>query len=232
MSSDAKLATVRKLLALAEDPGSTESEAAACRERAERLMIQYGIDEALVHIEDRRSGVVDAYIRLQAPYVRDRATLVIHVAHAMRCESVIIGSPPALSVHVFGLETDVRGTEVLVTSLLLQAARDLAATPIPPSENPAAFRRSWWQGFSQAVYVRLREADELARTEAQQARRSDEPSVEVVLADRSQEIQDAVHASYTNLRPARRRRLTGTGIDHGYTSGKRADLGLNPTLSR
>lgn len=233
MSEDAKLRKIRQLLVLADDPGATVAEAQACRDKAELLMAQYGIDAALLAKDGHRTvGIVDAFVRLDAPYVRDKATLAVHVAHAMRCQSVLKGTEPCITVHVFGFEADVRCTEILVTSLLLQAAHDLARTPIPRGEHVAAFKRSWWQGFSQAVYVRLRTVQDAAREEAQASRTSDEPSVELVLADRSHEVEAAMHERYGNLRRAPRRRLSGGGIDHGYASGERADLGFGSSLTQ
>ncbi|WP_311210030.1 MULTISPECIES: DUF2786 domain-containing protein [unclassified Aeromicrobium] len=232
MSEDAKLRKIRQLLVLAEDPGATPAEAQSCRDKAERLMAQYGIDAALLAKDGHRAvGIVDAFVRLDAPYVRDKATLAVHVAHAMRCQSVLVGAEPCISVHVFGLEADVRCTEILVTSLLLQAAHELARVEIPRGEHVAAFKRSWWQGFSQAVYVRLRTVEDDARAQAQAGRDDGEPSVEMVLADRSHEVEQVMHDRYGSLRRAPRRRLSGTGIDHGYASGERADLGRGTSLT-
>lgn len=230
-ADDARLRRIRRLVVLAEDPGATPAEAQACREKAERLMAQYGIDAALVAADGTgRVGITDLFVRLDAPFVRDKAMLAVHVAHAMRCQSVIVGAEPSISVHVFGLDADVRCTEILVTSLLVQASRELGAVKIPRHEHVAAFKRSWWQGFSQAVYVRLRETMDVVVAQAQEARTDGEPSVEVVLADRHHEVEDAMRERYTNLRPAPRRRLSGGGIDHGYASGERADLGMGNRL--
>lgn len=229
---DATLRRVRQLLVLADDPGATAAEAQACRDKAEALMARYGIDAALLAKDGvRAAGIVDAHLRLDAPFVRDKATLAVHVAHAMRCQSVLKGAEPCISVHVFGFEADVRCTEILVTSLLLQAAHELARTPIPRGEHVAAFKRSWWQGFSQAVYVRLRTVQDAARDEAQAERTGDEPSVDLVLADRTHEVEAAMREQYGTLRRAPRRRLTGGGIDHGYASGERADLDLGTSLT-
>jgi pullulanase-type alpha-1,6-glucosidase len=41
---------------------------------------------------------------------------------------------------------------------LVQAAHELAITPIPEHEHPAAFRRSWWVGFAVADNARLAQA--------------------------------------------------------------------------
>lgn len=230
-ADDARLRRIRRLIVLSEDPGATPAEAQACRDKAERLMAQYGIDAALVAVDGTgRAGITDLWVRLDAPFVRDKAMLAVHVAHAMRCQSVIVGAEPSISVHVFGLDADVRCTEILVTSLLLQASRELAGARIPRGEDVAAFKRSWWQGFSQAVYVRLRETMDVVAAQAQEHRVEGEPSVEVVLADRHHEVEEVMREQYRNLRPAPRRRLSGGGIDHGYASGERADLGMGNTL--
>lgn len=52
--------------------------------------------------------------------------------------------------------------ELLFTSLLVQAAHGLATTPVPPDNQPAAFRRSWLAGFAYSVAERLRAAESAA----------------------------------------------------------------------
>jgi hypothetical protein len=44
---------------------------------------------------------------------------------------------------------------LLFTSLLVQAAHGLATAGVPWDEHPAAFRRSWLVGFTEAVRARL-----------------------------------------------------------------------------
>ena len=234
MTHDAKLETVRKLLKLAEDPGATAAEAEAFTAKATLIMATYGIDAALVaESRTQHDDIVDHVFTLDAPYGRDKAMFVCHVAAAMRCKPVIVGdTEPGARVHVFGLETDVRCVQILVASLLLQAAREFVTVPIPPGEHVAAFRRSWWTGFSQAVYVRLREADSTARDAAQAERDDEERSVALVLADREQEIESVMHERYSGgLRPAPSRRLKGGGLVDGYASGERADLGTTSNLT-
>lgn len=230
---EAKLEVVRKLLALAEDPGATLAEAQAFTAKAEGIMAAYGIDAAMVQVvEPGAPGIVEAYVRIQAPYARDKALFVSHVAHAMRCSSVILGDSPSFSVHVFGLETDVRGAEILIASLLLQAAREQAAVPVPKNANVAAFRRSWWLGFGQAVYRRLREAHDRAREDAGAQRSDGTAGVDLVLADQAATIEAEMHRRYPHLRRARPRRLSGQGRSAGYSSGERAQLGIERSLKR
>lgn len=232
MSQEGKLAVVRKLLALAEDPGATPAEAEAFTAKAERMMADHGIDAAMVSaLEVGAPGVSETWIRVQAPYVRDKAMFVSHVAHAMRCRAVILGSPPSLSVHVFGLETDVRGAELLISSLLLQAAREQIDLDVPSDAHPAAYLRSWWTGFGQAVFRRLMEAHERARDAAAAAGGTDGAAgVDVVLADRAAEIEEEMRRRYPHLRRPRTRQLSGEGRRTGYESGERARLGVESEL--
>lgn len=223
IKSDATLLKVRKLLALAEDPAATPAEAEAFTAKATQLMADYGIDQALLADgSPGRSVVGDRVIRFSAPYARDKCSLVSGIAHVLRCKAVILGSDTALSVHLFGLETDLVCVEMLSTSLLLQGSRELAVTPVPRHENVAAYRRSWWAGFGYAVRHRLAEA-ERESVEKAEARESG-TSVALVLADRSHEAEAAMNAAYPRLRNAARRRLSGGGGRDGFDSGQRADL--------
>ena len=230
-NSDATLIKVRKLLTLAENPAATPAESEAFTAKAAQLMADYGIDQALLAgASTTRSAIGDRVIRFTAPYARDKCSLVCGVAHRMRCKAVILGDDLALSVHLFGLESDLMCVEILTTSLLLQGARELAATPIPRSQNVAAYRRSWWAGFSSAIQRRLQLAESEAVQAAEQRSTESAGSVALVLADRSHEAEAAMNAAYPRLRNARRRQLSGGGSREGYASGQRANLSTGTSV--
>ena len=44
----------------------------------------------------------------------------------------------------------------------MQAAHGLAATAVPSFDHPAAFRRSWLVGFTEAIRARLTETERAA----------------------------------------------------------------------
>lgn len=233
-----RLRKIRKLLALAEDPGATPAEAAAFTEKAAMLMARHGIDEALVAEHEGSTRIGNRRIALPAPYARDKATLVSAIAMALRCKAVMITTNRTLVVQVFGLDGDLRNVETLFTSLLVQASHELGGTAIPRGEHPAAFRRSWWSGFAIAVHTRLQEVSRTAESQAEsdvtagRADRADSagaPSVALVLAHRADEIDDEVAKTYPELKRGRTRRLSGGGHAAGYQSGQRVDLG---TLSK
>lgn len=229
--SDAKLAVIRKLLAQAEDPGVTEAEAEAFTAKAEKLMAEYGIDEALIAAERNIHGVGDLVLDFTAPYARDKSSLVGGVAHAMRCRAVVRGAGQSRTVHVFGMDADLACVDMLVTSLLVQATHALGRTAIPAGEHVAAFRRSWWAGFSAAVYARLLEIQKQATEAADRRRAGDGPSTEIVLASRVHEVEAAMHEAYPRLRQQHRRRLSGRGMGAGYESGQQADLSMGNALT-
>lgn len=222
--TDSMLEKVRKLLAKAEDPGCTPAEAAALTDKAASLIAKYGVDRALLALSEPASDPVgDRVVPVDAPYARDKVDLLGTVASALRCQAVRrrgVG-PSAFSMHLFGFASDLERTELLFTSLLVQAAYGMAASPAPPWENLAAFRRSWLAGFTQAVGRRLRQAEQRATDDV--AREG--PSMALVLADRGDRVERRVAEVYPRLRSAGPRRLRGSGLERGYVAGQRADLG-------
>jgi hypothetical protein len=127
-------------------------------------------------------------------------------------------------MHLFGFDSDLERVELLYTSLLVQGSYGLAAATVPAWETPAAFRRSWLVGFTQAIGHRLREAERRAESSTDAASVG-APSVALVLADRKHVVDRRVDEAYPNLRTSAPRRLQGSGLDGGYAAGRRADLG-------
>ncbi len=228
--TDTMLEKVRKLLAKAEDPGCTPEEAAALNDKAAELVAKYGVDMALLAAASPENDHVgDRVIAVLAPYALDKSGLLGTIAGALRCRSVRrkewINGASAYAMHLFGFASDLERTELLYTSLLVQASYGLAAAPVPPWETPAAFRRSWLLGFTQAVGKRLREAEQRASSQASTSRDRTATSVELVLADRGDRVDRRVAEIYPQLGTAAPRRLMGSGSMGGYEAGQRADLG-------
>jgi hypothetical protein len=221
------LERVRKLLAKAEDPTVTVEEAEAYNAKAAELIARHGIDAALLAATGRTPDDVEhRVIAVENPYARDKAHLLTSVADSLRCQTVHIQGPGRYVVRVYGFTTDLERVELLYTSLLLQATRELThVRPDTWGESTAAYRRSWLAGFSSAVATRLHRAEQ--RAAAEQPSAADGTSTSLVLRDRSALVADAVTADYPRLRTMRRRDLTGTGRSDGFASGARADLGAH-----
>lgn len=220
MTDDHCLARVRKLLAMAEDPACTQAESAAFTAKATELIAKYGVDRALLAAADPATDPVgDRVVPLEAPYALDKAGLLAGVAVPLRCRVVRRRDRDGIRMHLFGHACDLERVELLFTSLLVQAAHGLAATPVPGAEHPAAFRRSWLAGFTAAVNARLQEAEATAVADAPG------PSTALVLVDRSDRVERRMAQAYPRLRTAGPRRLAGGGLHHGYAAGRTADLG-------
>lgn len=251
--NDDILAKIRKILAKAEDPAASAAEAETYTAKAAELIATYGIDRALLAESDPASDVVgDRVVVLDAPYALDKASLLATVAFELRCRAVqrtrYVDGAKQISLHLFGYGSDLERTEVLFTSLLMQATTTLARTRPPRGESVAAFRRSWLAGFTSAIGRRLRDAETRARRAAEGRedtggagrdagdragdRTSDRPgdrgrgrSVALVLAERSEQVESALVQEYPRLRRAQRRTLSGSGGMAGWQAGQRADLG-------
>ena len=123
---------------------------------------------------------------------------------------------------------DLDRVELLYTSLLVQAVRDLVhvipdSWGHPSASSVAAYRRSWLAGFASAVYTRLLRAERRAVDE--QPMTGSGTSTALVLADRSTEVARAVQAAHPRLRTMKQRRLSGDGHGEGRAAGARANLG-------
>lgn len=230
--ADEKLmARVRALLAQAEHENTSRAEAEAFTAKAAELMARYGIDAAVLADRARtREAVTSARVDFDDPYSREKANLLSTVARYSRCRNVWHGgSRTASHGTLFGFPTDLEHAQVLYTSLLLQATTGLLAAAIPRSHHVAAYRRSWLAGFTSGIADRLREAQQRAEEEARRAHESTADgsarSVALLLADRSAQVDAALHEAFPVLTEAQPRRLSGFGGFDGYDAGRRADIG-------
>ena len=164
----------------------------------------------------------DRIITVEAPYARDKAGLLATLALALRCRVVHLERRATTRTHLFGHAADLARVELLFTSLLVQAAHGLSAATVPAGEHPAAFRRSWLAGYTEAVRARLHEAE--------QAAAADRPGAELVLVDRTALVERRRDEVYPRLARLGPRRLAGSGRGQGYAVGRTADLGLASAL--
>jgi Protein of unknown function (DUF2786) len=226
---DTTMERVRKLLAQAEDPSTTPAEAEAFTVKAAGLMAKYGIDRArLGAIRPETDQPTSKKIDVPNPWADVRVMLLTGIARAMRCELVLLTAETGKRVHMFGYASDLERVDVLYTSLLLQMANGLAATPVPVGVRSArAWRRSWQLGFAGAVGSRVRtaEAQAAASSDADRAATGGSgPSTAVVLADRSLAVKQQLKQEYPRIRSTRMT-CSGSGYGSGYAAGQRANLG-------
>jgi hypothetical protein len=215
---DSTLERVRKLLAMAEDPACTAAEGEAFTAKATELIAKYGVDQALLAVGDPAVDPIgDRMVTVVPPYARDKAVLLAAVAAPLRCRVVHLARPGLARSHLFGHAADLERVELLFTSLLVQAAHGLAAGDVPWGEHAAAFRRSWLAGFTQAIQIRLWEAERSASAAV--------PGSELVLVDRTEMVERRRDEVYPKLGRLGPRRLSGGGRLPGSRAGQVADLG-------
>lgn len=222
--SDNMLDKIRALLSLAEG-ASTPAEAEAASAMAERLMAKHGVAEAVLHARGQRDDrITSLRIAVPAPYARDKRDLIGQVALALDCKAVYHSSRSEIALTIIGWRSDVELANLLVTSLLVQAAFALVQEELPnwgTSSQKAAYRRSWYAGFTSRISSRI----QLSRVEAKQEAEDENAGTALVWVSREQAVDAFLKNEFGKLRNARERRLVGNGERDGQRAADRADIG-------
>jgi hypothetical protein len=200
-ANDPILERVRALLAQAEST-TFEAEAEAFTAKAQELMTRHAIDRALVsEPAGRGEAPVTVRVPIDDPYVDAKSLLLHCVAESSRCRSVFHGQY-AMST-VVGFAADVAGTEVLFTSLLVQAQTALqvaaATAPAGARTRSRSYRSAFLVAYAQRIGERLAEinAGVVTDVEAETHR-----SVLPILAARSSTVDATVDEMFGALRPS------------------------------
>ncbi|QGG94721.1 DUF2786 domain-containing protein [Actinomarinicola tropica] len=230
-ASDTVLRRIRGLLDQAERT-SFPSEAEAFAAKAAEMMARHHVDVAMLERtrRERGGGVVEVDVELgRGQYVRARLELLGQVAEAYDCRVLTSSAPRGRVGHVIGHAADVEQTELMYTSLLVQATRAAAAEPVPRGHAGVTFRRGFLLGFAARVGERLAAQAARAARHAEQEHADGDPtapSVALVLADRRQSVDDWVADRYRHLRRLDRAAPVSThAVERGTRAGDRADLG-------
>jgi hypothetical protein len=224
----ALLAKIRALLAKAESTEFAE-EAEAFTLKASELMTRHRIDSAALesgHEGTRRDGVVSRRVWLEDPYVPAKGFLLAVVARANGGTSVRMDLGFSI---VLGLAEDIDLVEVLFTSLLVQATRQMTVAGRRAGQRTAPFRRSFLLAYATRISARLEEANRQA-TEAAKQEIGD--SFLPVLARRREDVDDAVDrlVGKKNLRTTRFTASDRAGWSAGTAAADLADLGTRSVL--
>lgn len=244
---DRQLATIRGLLAKAEAT-EFEHEAEAFFNKASELIARWAIDEAMLWDgagSSEREAPDELQLRIDSPYLAQKAILVSGVARANGCRAVrLSGGRGARSeiVSVVGFPSDLRWVETLVTSLLVQLTHTmLRAAPKGLSASASAsWRRSFIVGFAETVTDRLEQdrrvvvAEDAAERDAGPDHRgsrgsgpADASSVELVLASREHEVESDYRRRFPYIRSSW---ASSGGSAVGRNAGRRA--GHEASLTR
>ena len=215
------LARVRGLLAKAESTDFAE-EAEAFSAKAQELMNRHAVERAMLDADEHVPQVATARrIWLDNPYVGPKAQLVAVVAEANRCRAVShehIGF-----VTVLGDEMDLEITELLATSLLLQATRALVASGRAGQSRIRSYRQSFLMAYAQRIGERLTTVTESVPAEA-------DDRLLPVLADRRKVVDEL----FVTMYPETRMKTYSVGNAAGWGAGRaaadHADLGLDRSV--
>ena len=209
---DRLLNRIRGLLAKAEATDHP-AEAETFTAKAQELMTRHAVDEAVLRgLQHEEIPVASRRVHLQSPYANVKATLLNAVAVPNRCRTVLMNEYD-IAVLV-GTPTNVDQTELLFTSLLIQATRAMAEAGHRGAgsiDRSATFRRSFLLAYATRIGERLREAD-----------RSTTDTYGTDLVPLLQREADAVTAEFERQFPRVRQGGT-TSVDlRGWEAGRAA----------
>ncbi len=224
---DSKLSAVRALLAKAERTEFPE-EARALTSKAQELIVRYSLTEAQLQASGHtgQDRVVTVTVELKAPYRSAKGLLLSEVASANNCQMISEGS----RYHLAGFSSDTERVQLLFTSLLVQAAREMLVAHQEPWMNTKSFRHSFLIGYATEVGTRLANRVDAVMGDHRYTGGSD---LLPVLADRRHKVDRAVHDRWGGrLGSSRVFYRTDTGYHAGQTAARRADLSRRRLRSR
>ena len=228
--TEEKIDLIAKLLAKAES--TTPEEAEALTEHAERLMVKYAIDQAVIDERRAREGksherITEVKVSFSGTYreaLLDMGTNVIWALGSMRPLAASVGNRSVL--FIVGFESDVQQAEVLIRSLQVQA---LVAMRVWWRANAARYRfGSDWdrrrardhfiRGFGHGAYMRIESNRAKVIVEAGSG-------TDLVLVDRKTRVDEFVDGMNLRKSTQREKRWDGFAQAHGNLAGREANTG-------
>ncbi|XVU27044.1 DUF2786 domain-containing protein [Actinoplanes sp. CA-054009] len=197
------LSRVRALLAKAESTDFPE-EAEACTAKAQELMARHRIDHALLTVRTgRRDRPAGLRVPVDSPYEAPKTLLLQVVAEANSCRAV--WTKRFGFSTLIGFPTDLNTTEILFTSLLVQATRAMTHE----RSSARSFRQSFLTAYASRIGERLNAAV-----------REVTPSADLlpVLAARDEEVRTELDKRF----PQVTHRTTTVSNRAGWLSGRAA----------
>jgi hypothetical protein len=214
------LSKVRALLAKAEST-TFPAEAEALTAKAHELMTRHTIDRAVLEGSAVAGEVSARRLMVEAPYARARFSLLSAIARSCGCR--VVWWPRLGLVTVFGFDADLEATELLYTSLLLQAttAMKQSSGRRESSARTAAFRRAFLYAFAARIGQRLRTAADAAVAAAAETHGD---ALLPVLASREEAVEAAVAAAAPKTSSVRISFSDHDGYRAGVAAADRATL--------
>lgn len=218
-STDSKmLGRIRGLLAKA-DATEFEDEADTFTAKAQELMTKYSIDSLV--LTEGRSDIVSRRIHVDNPHSAAKAQL-LHVVATVNRVKTIWDQDFAVGT-VVGSPVDVEQTEILFTSLLIQATRALSHSPKAKKRKGAssgAFGKAFLYSYAVRIGERLEEADAHVLEEASRETGDLLP----MLAAQTVAVDAEFERLFPRVRTVRGPRLDAEGWESGHAAANDADL--------
>jgi hypothetical protein len=209
---------VRALLAKAESTDFSE-EADAFTAKAQELMARHRIDHALlVATTGERDQPVTRRVSIDNPYEAPKTLLLQVVAEANSCRAVWMKRFGFTTI--VGFPADLESTELLFTSLLVQATR--AMTQAKPSTDKygrnttRSFRQSFLTAYASRIGERLSAATE--GVDREMTASAGAAQLLPVLAARDDAVRDAFEKQFPELT----QHATAINNREGWASGRAA----------
>lgn len=219
---------ISKLLALAENAGTPE-EAKNASEKAERLMVEWGISEAMANAnrtdDVKPEEIVTSSIKTTVrAYQAAQMDMMHRIARAMSLQGFRANDWSAY--HVVGHESDVERYTMLINSLNLQVMSamkkwwksDREKYAWMTAHEQCGVRCEFIVSFANAAASRLLDMTK-EQTETQEEKT---PGVALALIDRKKAVQD--HFDNFGTVSDKRRGYNGSSAA-GFEAGKNAHLG-------
>ncbi len=229
---DAKvLKLIRALLAKAEAT-TFDAEAEAFTAKAQEMMTRHSIDAAVLAsaaVGSRTTaGVESRRVHIDNPYAEEKASFLSAIAAVNGVRSIWV--PYASLCTVMGFPVDLQLTDLLFTSLLVQATRaSAAATATNRQLSTPSFRRAFLIAFAHRIAERL----EAARSHvAAEAAAEYGESLLPVLASREAAVSAAYTEAFPNATTMRNRNLNAAGWYAGRSAADAADIGAGASITR
>ncbi len=229
---DAKaLKLIRALLAKAEAT-TFDAEADAFTAKAQEMMTRHSIDAAVLAssaVGSRTvSGVESRRVHIDNPYAEEKAGFLSAIARVNSVRSIWL--PNAGLCTVMGFPVDLHLTDLLFTSLLVQATRaSAAATATNRQLSTPSFRRAFLIAFAHRIAERLEAARSHVAAEAAQEYGA---ALLPVLASREAAVEAAYTAAFPNTTTMRNRNLNAAGWHAGRSAADAADIGAGASITR
>lgn len=229
--SEKKIDLIAQLLAKAES--TTPEEAEALTEHAERLMLKYGIEQAVINERRANSGkgdetIVKERIVFTGAYRLEMVNLGASVVNGLGSLRALMSTykNKEATLYVIGYESDVQQALTLIKSLQVQAMIAVRAWwklnkgeyALMPSYDQEAARRSFAKGFGNGAGVRI-------LNNRQQVVQEAGPGTELVMVSRDARVQAHLDGLPTKAARNRHGKGSGAALGSGYRAGQQANTG-------